>query len=464
MLFFLESHLAVIIGVLLAVAAIAHMLQQRRAPSSSSALSWLLAMILIPYVGIPLYIMLGGRKMARIARRKMTVQLNENHILPLSQASSVDRALRSHNVPAAMLGNRIRFCRSGSEAYDCLVQLIEQAKESLYISTYVFANDGAGRDIVDRLTRKAGQGVRVRLLLDGVGSLKTGSAFFQPLARAGGKFAYFMPVFYHPLRGRSNLRNHRKIALADERLLMAGGTNIAEEYLNPAPLSQKWQDLSFAIEGPAVRPFVELFLSDWAFAGNEHLPIKDFAYTLPDEAERQGILQVVPSGPDCRHDGLYEAILSAVFAAERRLWIVTPYFVPDDALTQGLAIAARRGVDVRIVIPEKSNHFLADLVRGIYLRSIQEAGASIMLYTDGMVHAKVMVMDDKLAMIGSANMDLRSLFLNYEVAVIAYSADEIKAIASYIDNLTEKTVRGYPPAGMLRRLHEGIAQIVAPLV
>lgn len=462
MLLFLESHLAVIIGVLLAVAAIAHMLQQRRAPSS--ALSWLLVMILLPYVGIPLYIMLGGRKMARIARRKMTLQLNENHILPLAQASSVDRALRSHNVPAAMLGNSIRFCPSGREAYDCLVQLIDQARESLYISTYVFAGDATGRDIVRRLARQAGQGVRVRLLLDGVGSLKTGSAFFQPLVRAGGKFAYFMPVFYHPLRGRGNLRNHRKIALADERLLMAGGTNIADEYLNPDPHARHWQDLSFAVEGPAVRPFVELFVSDWAFAGGENLPVRDFSGSLPADAGRQGILQVVPSGPDCRHDGLYEAILSAVFAAERRLWIVTPYFVPDDALTQGLAIAARRGVDVRIIMPEKSNHPLADLVRGNYLRSIQEAGASIMLYTGGMVHAKAMVMDDKLAMAGSANVDLRSLFLNYEVALIVYSADEIKAIASYIDSLTGKTVRGYPPAGMLRRLHEGMAQIVAPLV
>lgn len=462
MLYFLESHLAVIIGVLLAVAAIGHMLQQRRAPSS--ALSWLLAMILLPYVGIPLYIMLGGRKMARIARRKMAVQLNEDHILPLSQASPVDRALRSHNVPAAMIGNRVKFCRSGPEAHHCLVQLIDQARESLYISTYVFAGDATGRDIIGRLIRKAGQGVTVRLLLDGVGSLKTGSAFFQPLARAGGKFAYFMPVFHHPLRGRTNLRNHRKIALADERLLMAGGTNIADEYLDPDPHSPNWQDISFAIEGPAVRPFVELFRSDWAFAGGEELPIKDFSATLAADAGQQGILQVVPSGPDCRHDGLYEAILSAVFTAQRRLWIVTPYFVPDDALTQGLAIAARRGVDVRIVIPEKSNHHLADLVRGIYLRNIEEAGATIMLYPGGMVHAKVMVMDDKLAMIGSANMDLRSLFLNYEVAVIVYSPAEIMELAAYIDNLAARAVSGYPPAGMLRRLHEGMAQIVAPLV
>jgi cardiolipin synthase len=408
--------------------------------------------------------MLGGRKMARIARRKMTVQLNEDHILPQSQASPVDRALRSHNVPAAMLGNRVKFCRSGREAYDCLVQLIDQARESLYISTYVFAGDATGRDIIGRLARKAEQGVMVRLLLDGVGSLKTGSNFFQPLAAAGGKFAYFMPVFYHPLRGRTNLRNHRKIALADERLLMAGGTNIADEYLNPDLQSPNWQDISFAIEGPAVRPFVELFRSDWAFAGGEELPIKDFPATLAADAERQAILQVVPSGPDCRHDGLYEAILSAVFTAQRRLWIVTPYFVPDDALTQGLAIAARRGVDVRIVIPKKSNHALADLVRGLYLRNIQEAGASIMLFPDDMVHAKVMVMDDRLAMIGSANMDLRSLFLNYEVAVIAYSPTEIKEIALFIDNLTAKAAKGYPPAGMIRRLHEGMAQIVAPLI
>ncbi len=462
MMQFLESHLAVIVGVLLAAAAIAHMLQQRRAPSS--ALSWLLAMVLMPYVGIPLYIMLGGRKMASIASRKMTLQLNENNILPLTQASLIDRALRSHNVPAAMRGNSFGLCRSGLEAYECLIHLIEAAQESLYVSTYVFADDEVGRDIVARMSKKAHAGVRVRLLLDGVGSLKTGKKLFTPLVDNGGQFAYFMPVFYHPLRGRTNLRNHRKIALADERLLMAGGTNIAAEYLSPDPLILNWQDISFIVEGPAVQPFVELFRSDWAFAAREELPIRNFSETFSDDSERQAVLQVVPAGPDCRHDGLYEAILSAIFAAEERLWIVTPYFVPDDALTQGLAIAARRGVDVRIIIPDKSNHFLVDLVRGTYLRTVQEAGASVMRYTSSMLHGKVMVVDNRLAMIGSANMDLRSLFLNYEVAVIAYSAPEITALASYIDSLSKKTINGYPPAGMMRRLHEGMAQIVAPLV
>ncbi|MCB2180905.1 MAG: PLDc N-terminal domain-containing protein [Desulfobulbaceae bacterium] len=493
-----ESHFAIVIGVLLAVAAIGHMLQQRRAPSSTVA--WLLIMVLLPYIGIPLYILLGGRKMARIAQSKRPVYLNESDILPLSEASSIDRGLRSLHVPAAMLGNSMQLCNSGAEAYDCLVKLIEKAEKSLFISTYVFADDEVGRDILSRLVRKASRGVTVRLLLDGVGSLKTGSTFFKPLAEAGGRFAYFMPVLHHPLRGRTNLRNHRKIALSDGRFLMAGGTNIANEYLldsqshtdlpcypnNPKgvnafrqrahnlllkrhflsckPYNVGWKDLSCAVEGPAVRPFVELFLSDWLFASGEKLEMDDSDGGGTIDACGQAVLQVVPSGPDLHHDGLYEAILSAIFQARKKLWIVTPYFVPDDALAQGLIIACRRGVDVRVVVPEKSNHPLADIVRGNYLREIREAGARIMLYRPGMLHAKLMVVDDDMAMIGSANMDLRSLFINYEVAVFVYSHREVETMVRWADSLFSDTLVDSHRAGTGRKLIEGIVRIVAPLV
>ena len=457
-----ESHLAIIAGLFLALAAISHMLQQRRTPSST--VSWLLIMVLLPYVGIPLYILFGGRKMARIARMKKTVRLNQSHVLPLPLALPIDRGLRAHGIPAAMLSNKMGLCGSGTEAYNCLLHLIDEASESLYISTYVFADDRLGREILQRLTDKASQGVRVRLLLDGVGSLKTRAPFFAPLAKAGGRFSYFMPVLHHPLRGRTNLRNHRKIALADERLLMAGGTNIAEEYLCQNSSTKMWQDLSFVVEGPVVRSFVELFLSDWYFASKETLSLKKNNDSCPVDPSHQAVLQVVPSGPDLHHDGLYEAILSAVYAAQKKLWIVTPYFVPDEALTQGLAIACRRGVDVRIVVPQKSNHALADVVRGRSLREIEEAGGHIMLNTEEMMHAKLMVMDDKMAMIGSANMDLRSLFLNYEVAVLAYSENEIKAIEMWVERLSRATVSGYPRPDMARKLYEGVAQIVAPLV
>ncbi len=459
MLLWLETHFAVLLGMVLALVVIAHLLGQRRSPSS--LIAWLLVIILLPYVGVPLYLLFGGRKMERIAGSKNKIKLNKGKMLPLEEATAVDRGLRSCGIPGAMTGNRLNLCRSGEEAYHGLVRMLENASSSIYVTTFIFAEDEVGADILARLSRKASQGVRVRLLVDGVGSLKTGIDFLEPLVRAGGRYAFFMPVFRHPLRGRTNLRNHRKMVIVDDCRVWAGGQNIAGVYLGPHKEKSRWHDLSFILQGPAVAPFVEIFHSDWAFAVNEHLLPR---LNICPEPEQASVIQVVPSGPDMDRDALYEAIISAIFAAEKTVWIVTPYFVPDHALSQSLVIAAHRGVDVRIVVPEKSNHFMADLARNGYLREIQAAGGTVVLYTGAMLHAKVMLMDEDLAMVGSANLDSRSLFLNYEVATFFYTRDDILAVKSWITELMAESLTGIEEAGRLRVLLEGVAQVIAPQV
>lgn len=459
MLIWFKTHFAVLLGMILALVAIANLLRKRRSPTS--LIAWLLVIVLLPYIGVPLYLMLGGRKMHRIAESKSKIKLNESQILPLERASIIDRGLRSCGIPAAMSGNRMELCLTGEEAHRKLVEMIEGAQKSIYIAIFIFAEDEVGFDILDRLCRKASQGIKVRLLLDGVGSLKTGHTFLEPLVSCGGRYEFFMPVFRRPLRGRTNLRNHRKIVIIDECRAWAGGQNIADEYIGPGTKNERWKDLSFIVQGPAVVPFMEIFRSDWLFAGDEDLHLHPEAVCA--NLDDNGVLQVVPSGPDLVHDGLYEAILSSVFAARKRLWLVTPYFVPDEALNQGLVIAAHRGVDVRIIVPEKSNHFMADVVRSGYLREIQAAGGIILMYK-GMLHAKVMLMDETLAMIGSANLDSRSLFLNYEVATFVYSTQEIRAITNWLEDMSEDTVPGIKKAGMLRGLFEGVAQIISPQV
>ncbi len=457
------SHLVLLLGFLLAIPVIAQMLRQRRSPAGTWA--WLLIMVLVPYLGIPLYLMLGGRKMRKLAKSKAELQLTEQP-LPLTDGLlEVDHLVRSFGLPGAAIGHRIKLLCSGEQGYSALVELIEQAQESLWVCTFILSPDAVGRDIIERLSRRAAAGVAVRVLLDGVGSLHTGKEVVAPLLEAGGEVAFFMPVLHRPFRGRSNLRNHRKTVIADSRLVWAGGANIASEYIGPTPEPHRWRDLSFILEGPAIQHYMSIFCSDWQFATGwkPFSPHLDFpAYNIVTDGK--AIVQVVPSGPDINGDPLYSALLSAVFQAKQRVWIVTPYFIPDETLVQALHLAAQRGVDVQVLLPEKSNHRLADMARGPYLRSLQQAGGKILLYQGGMLHGKALLTDDTLAVIGSANFDMRSLFLNYETGLLVYSQAEIQDICEWIENLACGCRCGVSEVGILRDLSEGVAHMMAPML
>ncbi len=459
---YIFTHLAFIIGFVIAIAVATHMLRQRRSPAGTVA--WLLVILLLPYIGVPLYLLLGVRKVHWVIDSKAKIQLPDCAVQSHSKAGLIDRLLRTYDIPDATIGNRVTLCQTGEEGYERLVQLIEEASRTIYILTFILHEDEVGRDIVKRLVRRATEGVQVRLLLDGVGSLYTSHRFLSRIVKSGGRAAFFMPVIHRPFRGRTNLRNHRKMIIADEQRVMAGGTNIASEYIGPTPMPNRWRDLPFILEGPAVRHYAKIFRSDWLFATGESLKLHpDRASAVLSNGEGS-IVQVVPSGPDVVGDPLYDAILSAVFAAKERLCVVTPYFIPDDALSQAFTLAAHRGIDVRILVPEKSNHRMADLARGTYLREVQAGGGKILLYTAGMMHAKVMLMDNELAMIGSANMDMRSLFLDYEVMLFVYSERDIGAIEAWTQSLTVGSRTGLRDVGAFRDLCEGVVRIMAPLL
>jgi cardiolipin synthase len=451
-------HIAVVIGFLLAIVLIAHILLEPRSPSGTIA--WLLAIVLIPFVGVPLYLLIGGRKTRRAAARKGHLGFGEQPDVKVH--SPIDDLLRTYGFPPAHAGHRVILCKTGEEIYSSLVSLIEGAQKSIFVSTFIFRRDSVGQAILELLTRKASQGLDVRLLLDGVGSMHTGKRFLTPLVAAGGRYAHFMPVFHSPLRGRTNLRNHRKVAIADGTKVIAGGTNIGLEYIGPTPLPDRWCDMSFVMDGPAVDIYNEVFLSDWLFASGE----TSTGNVTPKVAigGESTVVQVIPSGPDVPNDAFYDAIITAIFAAKTRLWIATPYFVPDEPLAQAITIAARRGVDVRIVVPARSNHMLADLMRNHSLRTIQKSGGMVMLYTPRMMHAKVFIADNDLAIIGSANIDLRSLLLNYEVAMLMYSQPDIEAASGWMQSLMQDCRIGVTDASLARRLFEGMLRTLAPLV
>jgi cardiolipin synthase len=270
-----------------------------------------------------------------------------------------------------------------------------------------------------------------------------------------------MPVFRVPLRGRANLRNHRKLIVVDGRTCLTGGMNLALPYMGPPAAGRLWRDFAAVVEGPVVADLEALFASDWRFATGSEI---ESAARSPDDGEGAATAQIVASGPDVPGDPLYESLLALIFGARRRIWIVTPYFVPDEMLARALSLAARRGIDVRLIMPIRSNHVSADLARASFLRDLHNAGGRVLLYTPEMLHAKVVIFDDQLAIIGSANMDMRSLFLNYEVALFVRSSAEVERAAAWARGLTDHTHRELPAPAWSVELAENVVRLLSPLL
>ena len=457
-------HVALFFGVIAWGWAILHILTTRYTSAGTSA--WLLAIILLPYVGVPLYAIFGGRKLKRVMRRKARIKLHTDTVVDYRVTGEIDRMLRGLGIPGATCGNQVQLLPDGVASWHALFQLIEEAEKSIDLLIYLVKNDVVGKAVIERLALKAKEGVSVRLLYDSLGSLATSSEVFRPLAEAGGRAVEFMPAGWWPFRTRTNLRNHRKLMVVDGKQAWAGGMNIGEEYLGPTPRtvggSPRWLDLSFLIEGPAVEELADIFRSDWAFAMDEE-PGPPPEPVAPVFYGDEGIVQIVPSGPDVEHDPLYATLVAMTFLAKQRLWIATPYYVPNEPLSNALCLASLRGVDVRVLVPRRSNHRLPDLARGPYLRDLQEVGGKVHL-VERMMHAKCVVMDDALTVHGSANLDARSLFLNFEVATICYSRSDVDAARRWMESLIEQSQPRTMEVTYFERLTEGAMRLVAPLL
>ena len=367
-----------------------------------------------------------------------------------------------------LAGNRIEFITSGEEAFARLEQGIREAKHTIHVMTFILARDATGRRLIKLLAQRAREGVKVRLLLDALGCFSSSRGFCDPLRQAGGEVVRFMPVLPLQTRGSANLRNHRKIAVFDHQVATLGGRNLAVEYMGPTPLKRRWRDFGAIVEGPAAGLLDEIFLADWAFASGQ--PIDRLRAELPAAAPAaagDSEVQVVASGPDVEGDPLYEGILSLVQQATRSVWIVTPYFIPDEVLFRSLAVQARAGVDVRLVIPARSNHFLPDLARRHFLRELHAAGAKVLFYGPGMNHAKMLLVDEQIGLMGSANMDLRSLFVNFEVGMVTYSPLEAAALSRCVQE-TFALSKPMPAPPQHRRFFpavaEEISRLIAPLL
>jgi cardiolipin synthase A/B len=466
------SHLLSVLGFGMALLLAGGVLRDRRAPGTT--LAWLLAIVLVPYLGVPLYLVFGGRKVKRMASKKgrlydaigrQLTSANDPRAAARPEATEMERMLCSSGAPPMREGNRVALLVTGEDAYASILEAIDAATRRIEIATLILAGDEVGGAVVSHLTAKAKAGVEVRVLIDALFAFQSSRAMLAGLLQAGGKVAWFMPLFHVPFRGHANLRLHRKMVIVDDRVAVVGGMNLAREYMGPTPLAGRWVDLSMRIEGPAVDDLAEVFRSDWAFASGEQLgaPPDGGAERAGPERASGEALQVVASGPDAPGDRIYDALLTGIFQATRRLYIATPYFIPDDALDRALTLAVRRGVDVRVLVPARSNHRLADWAGASHLRLLVEAGAKVQLYLPGMLHAKVVILDDDLALVGSANMDMRSLFLDYEVALACTAPARVAELAAWFEGASRDTGT-LAPAGAAREVLESVARLVGPLV
>lgn len=449
-------HAVLISGGLLMLVLISGMLRQGRNPASSAA--WLMFMLLLPYAGIPLYLFFGTRKLTALHQRKAPLFAGAADCTSIP-VDPVQRYLQAMGVQPPVAAEQIRFHQSGDEAWRVLRELMRDARQSLDVCVFILADDVVGNEVLEMLTARAEQGVRVRLLLDGVGSFLLPKRRLKPLLKAGGRSAWFVPVLHRPLRGRTNLRNHRKLVIADARRVWTGGRNIAVDYLQ-SETKTSWYDLSFDLRGDAVSHYLNLFEADWCFAAHEQADFAPAVSSPPDLAGTQ--IQLIPSGPDMAQDLLHDLLVTLVAGARESIVAVSPYFVPGDVLQTVLCLAARRGVRLDLVLPARSNHRLADIARNRFLRQLVEAGARVWLLPDAMLHAKGVVIDDRYALTGSANLDLRSLLLNFELMTLMYGRPEIEGLSAWIDGLRSKSIRWQPgEVSVVRETLEGVVLLSA---
>jgi cardiolipin synthase len=442
---------------------------QKRAPAAT--LSWLFGLALLPYVGFLVYYVFGPQ---RIKRQRLRRARNRAGMTGIEDAGAVDGAAELARLAQATTGlapttaTQAVLLVDGAATYDALLAAVRDARHHIHLEYYIFAADVTGAALRDALVERARNGVAVRLLLDAVGSSSCPVRFFAPLLAAGGELAWFHPMRFGRIWKRTwlNLRSHRKIVVVDGRVAFTGGINITDEE-NEGLRPDAYRDLHLRIEGDAVRSLQLLFVEDWAYASGQRDFISSVAQAMPPPHPGPIAAQVLSSGPDSPWEAIHRLHVGAIHAATRRVWLATPYFVPGEAAMMALTSAALGGLDVRILVPRLSDSRLVTWAARSYFDDLLAAGARVYEYGPRLLHTKALLVDDELAIIGSANFDSRSFRLNFEVSVLFRDG----AIAMELARLIEGEFASAPRVRAERarplwtaRLPEALARLLSPLL
>lgn len=450
-------------------------------------LAWIFGILLMPIMGAIFYYMIGER---RVRRRTRKIR---KRMAPIVQAlaSSADReesaaaALRQLKANPGLddslrqlaelssklgtvpptTGNSVEASLTAQETYESILQAINGARDHVHLEYYIYRPDATGKMFLDRLVEKARQGVEVRVLIDAIGSWRTSRKFFRPLLEAGGHVAFFLPAIPWRRTWHINCRNHRKIVVVDAEVAFAGSQNIGDEYRSLLRRLGPWKDTHLRLEGPAVRELQEVFVEDWYFAAEENLTGDRYMKRQP--ARGDSLVQIVPTGPDQEHPILSHIFFAALALARKSIRISTPYFVPDPGLILALQHAAYRGIQVDILIPTKTDSRLVLWAGRSYYQDLVRAGVRIHEFRHGMLHSKVVSIDDTWTLVGSANMDVRSFLLNFEVTALILDENLSRKLRKdfWCDVQNSRSVQLLEKSGPFwSTLLEGTARLLTPLL
>ncbi len=456
---------------------------ERRNPSSTWA--WLLVLLFVPVLGFVIYMVFGrdsrrekmflekekyDRAVYRsdvesVRKNREQKQSIRNKELLLEHENLADLAhLHMNSGSWLTFNNKLDYYNNGEDKFRALIEDIRRAKKHIHLEYYIWRGDGLGRRIMEELTQKAAEGVEVRILYDGIGNARLPANFFEPLHKAGGFTAAFLPRFIV----RLNYRNHRKLAVIDGEIGYIGGFNVGDEYLGIKKRYGPWRDTHLRFQGDAVDQMQMRFIKDWNFTSPKGRIEISEAY-FPEREQIDGVpAQIVSSGPDTRWNNVRNGFFKMMNEAESHIYLTTPYFVPDDSIFESLRVAALAGLDVRIIFPGNPDHFFVYWASMSYLGELLEAGVRCYQYERGFIHAKVLTIDGRVATVGSANMDVRSFVLNFEVNAFLYDRETTEFLEKEFENdlhyCVEITKDWYYRRKWWFKVKEAVARLVSPML
>jgi cardiolipin synthase len=466
----------------LAVVAVLTVLRRRAEPTTMVA--WIFAILTVPGLGMLLYWLVGSQRLHRKAgRRRRRVayilaglkhwaeeQWRSAAELPevnlpddLAQIAKLGRRLAG--IPP-IAGNEVTLLEEANATYAALDDALHAARHHIHMEYYIWQPDETGRHFRDLVIARARAGVECRLLLDAVGCWRINRRFLRPLLDAGVRVAFFLPIYPFPLRKRwsLHLRNHRKLVVIDGQVAFLGSQNIGDEYRGRLARLSPWYDTHMRLSGPAALFVQQTFAEDWYLAIRERLD--SATYFRPPQPVGDSIVQILASGPDYSVSTLAQIVFAAVSASRASIRIATPYFVPDLPVRLALLHACYRGVRVKLVLPTRSDSQLALWAARSFYAELTSAGVELYEYDGGVLHSKLVSVDDRWAMLGSANMDARSFRLNFEVTAVIYDPRVASDLSTSIDRFCDAGRRIMPHdvwhRGLPRQIGEGAARLFAP--
>jgi len=470
-----------ILNIFLAVALI--FLERRDA---TSTWAWLMVLFFIPLFGFVIYLLLGrqlGKKHLFRWVDKDKIGINqlidyqieaiEDNTLEFQLVDTLNYKdmiylhLRNNNAVLTQ-DNDVQIFNDGKAKFEALIEDLESAKNHIHFQFYIIKLDNLGTRILEVLTRKAKQGVRVRILYDDMGSRRLRKRHFKEFIEHGGQVESFFPSILPLINPRMNYRNHRKIVVVDGRIGYVGGFNVGDEYLGHVKKFGYWRDTHLRIEGSALHPLQRRFILDWNQA-SAHLKIGHSDDYFPIIPRKGSVgMQIVSSGPDSEWEQIKDGYLKMIFLAKKYIYIQTPYFIPDVSFIDALRIACLSGVDVRIMIPNKPDHIFVYWATYSNVGYLLKAGAKVYIYENGFLHTKQIVVDDEVSTVGTANIDVRSFKLNFEINAFIYDRKKSHELAELFEQdlmlSTELTMEIYNERSRMIKLKESLANLISPIL